>query len=303
MALLVMLGLVLSAGAVRPASVSAVSIDCSTVATPAAAASGSPASPAATVAASPAVAASAAPFPAGGGELTVFAAASLTGAFGEIGGDLEAANPGLKVTFNFAGSQALVTQLTEGAGADVFASANAKQMDAANAAGVIDGASVNFTQNRLAIVVPKDNPGGVKDLADLAKSGVKLVVAAPDVPVGGYAVKSICAAGADASAYGADFVSNVSANIVSQEDNVKAVLAKVQTGEADAGITYTTDVSPAAAQDVTLIAIPTAVNVIAKYPIAAVKGGDAALAAAFISYVNSAAGQATLQKWGFEPKP
>ena len=299
MALVMMFSLAMGIGVVSPASVSAVSIDCSTSATPAAGAS-----PAAkTSVASPAAAASAVAFPSGGGELTVFAAASLTDAFNQIAKDLEAANPGLKITYNFAGSQALVSQLTQGATADVFASAGKKQMDAAIAAGVIDGKPVNFTQNRLAIVVPKDNPAGINTYRDLAKSGVKLVLAAPAVPVGGYAVQSICAAGKDDQTYGATFVSKVAKNIVSQEDDVKAVLAMVQTGEADAGITYTTDVSAAVAKDVTLIPIPAPVNVIAKYPIAAAKGGNAALASAFIAYINSDAGQATLKTYGFEPKP
>ena len=294
MALMVAISLLLGVGVTAP--VAAVGIDCPTAAAPGAASPASAPS-AATPDASPVA------FPSGGGNLTVFAAASLTDVFTQIGKDLEAANPGLKIAFNFAGSQALVSQLTEGARADVFASAGKTQMDAAMKAGVIDGAPVNFTQNRLAIVVPKDNPAGIATMADLAKGGIKLVLAAPAVPAGGYAVQSICAAGQDAATYGADFVSKVAANVVSEEDNVKAVLAKVQIGEADAGITYTTDVSPEAARDVTLISIPTAVNVIAKYPIAAVHGGNANLAAAFIAYINSDAGQATLKSHGFEPKP
>jgi molybdate transport system substrate-binding protein len=302
MAMTVLLSLLLGVSA--PAFVSAANtIDCSTVATPAA---GSPTSATTSAGAStPAAAAAASPaaFPAGGGTLTVFAAASLTDSFNQIAKDLQAANPGLKIVYNFAGSQALVSQLTQGATADVFASAGKKQMDAAVAAGVITGKPVNFTQNRLAIVVPKDNPAKIAGMADLAKSGLKLVLAAPAVPVGGYAVQSICAAGQDSATYGADFVSKVGANVVSEEDNVKAVLAKIQTGEADAGITYTTDVTPAVAKDVLLIPIPAAINVIAKYPVAAVNGGNADLANAFITYLTSDAGQATLKTYGFEPKP
>jgi molybdate transport system substrate-binding protein len=300
MALFVAFSLLLGIGVAAPTSVAAVSIDCSGVATP-----GAAATPAVAPNSGTPVAAAASPvaFPAGGGSLTVFAAASLTDAFTQIGKDLEAANPGLKISFNFAGSQALVSQMTEGASADVFASAGKTQMDAAVKAGLIDGKAANFTQNRLAIVVPNDNPAGIQSMTDLAKSGVKLVLAAPAVPVGGYAVQSICTAGQDATTYGADFASKVAANVVSEEDNVKAVLAKVQTGEADAGITYTTAVSPEVAKDVTLIPIPAAVNVIAKYPIAAVHGGNADLAAAFIAYINSDAGQATLKTYGFEAKP
>jgi molybdate transport system substrate-binding protein len=300
MAIAMLLSLLLGVGAASPASIAAATaIDCSAVPTPTAAAS--PAAPSS--AASPAASASPVVFPAGGGTLTVFAAASLTDAFTQIAKDLEAANPGLKIVSNFAGSQALVSQLANGASADLFASAGKAQMDAAIEAGVIAGAPVNFTQNRLAIVVPKENPAKIASLADLAKPGLKLVLAQPSVPVGGYAVQSICRAGQDSATYGADFVSKAGANVVSQEDNVKAVLAKVQIGEADAGIVYTTDVTPAAAKEVTLIPIPDAVNVIAKYPIAAVKGGNAELASAFIAYLESDAGQATLAAYGFEPKP
>jgi molybdate transport system substrate-binding protein len=242
-------------------------------------------------------------FPEGGGELTVFAAASLTDSFNQIKTDLEAANPGLSITYNFAGSQALVTQLTEGAPADVFASASNALMKNAVEAGVIDGTATVFTQNRLAIVVPKDNPAGVESMADLSKDGLKLVLAQAEVPVGMYARQSICTAGMDTATYGEGFVEAVGANIVSEEDNVKAVLTKVQLGEADAGIVYTTDVTADVADDVTMIEIPAAINVVAKYPIAPVAGGNADLAAAFISYILRPEGQATLQQFGFEPKP
>jgi molybdate transport system substrate-binding protein len=264
-----------------------------------------PATPAASGAAATPVPAEAAEvaFPEGGGELTVFAAASLTDSFDQVKTDLEAANPGLTITYNFAGSQALVTQLTEGAEADVFASASNAQMKNAVDAGVIDGAATVFTQNRLAIVVPKDNPAGVAGPADLGKDGLKLVLAQAEVPVGQYARQSICTAGLDTTTYGKGFVEAVGANIVSEEDNVKAVLTKVQLGEADAGIVYTTDITADVAEDVTLIEIPAAINVVAKYPIAPVAGGDADLAAAFISYILSNEGQATLQSFGFEPKP
>ncbi len=235
-------------------------------------------------------------------EITIFAASSLTDAFNAIGSDLEAANPGLDLVFNFAGSQALVTQLTEGAKADVFASANNSQMKAASDGGVIAGEPQTFAHNRLAIVVPKDNPAGIASIADLGNDGVKLVLAAEDVPVGQYARQSICIAGADTATYGDGFVDNVSSNIVSNETNVKNVLAKVQLGEADAGIVYVTDVTSDVAADVTLIEIPDTVNVIASYPVAAVTDGNADAANAFITYLLSAEGQATLASFGFQSR-
>ena len=242
------------------------------------------------------------PFPENSGEVTIFAASSLTDAFNVIGADLEAANPGLDLVFNFAGSQALVTQLTEGAKADVFASANNRQMKAASDGGVIAGEPQTFALNRLAIVVPKDNPAGIASVADLGKDGVKLVLAAEDVPVGQYARQSICIAGSDAATYGDSFIDNVSGNIVSNETNVKNVLAKVQLGEADAGIVYVTDVTSDVAADVTLIDIPDTANVIASYPVAAVTDGNADAANAFITYLLSAEGQATLANFGFQSR-
>lgn len=294
LALMVMLTFGALTGAGNPSIARAISIECAPV---------TPAATAAAKAASPAAAAEPAAFPEAGGELTVFAAASLTDSFNKIKADLEAAHPGLTIIYNFAGSQALVTQLTEGSPADVFASASKAQMEKAVEAGVIDGTAQVFTQNRLAIVVPKDNPAGIQSPADLAKDGVKLVLAQAEVPVGQYARQSICNAGNDTATYGEGFVAKIGANVVSEEDNVKAVLTKVQLGEADAGIVYTTDITESVAPDVQLIEIPAAINVVAKYPIAPVKGGNAELAAAFIDYVLGPDGQATLQSFGFEPKP
>jgi molybdate transport system substrate-binding protein len=281
------------AGGLGPRSSLAASIDCSsTPATPTAAAS-----PESQPAATPIA------FPQDGGALTVFAAASLADSFNRMAKDLEAAHPGLKIQFNFAGSQTLVSQLKEGAQADVFAAANTTQMAAAVKNGSIDGAPAIFTQNRLTIVVPKDNPAKIANPADLAKGGIKLVLAASAVPVGQYARASICKMNADPATFGSDFAAKVGANIVSEENDVKAVLAKVQTGEADAGIVYTTDITPSAARDVTQNAIPAAVNIIANYPIAAVEGGNQELANAFIAYVLGPEGQATLKSFGFEPAP
>jgi molybdate transport system substrate-binding protein len=280
-----------------PASrlVAAQSFECAQAATPAVS-QAAVAPPVAEDAATPAAA-----FPEEGGELTVFAAASLTDAFNSMKETLESDHEGLTITYNFGGSPTLVTQLAEGAAADVVALASLRQMDAAIEQEVIAGEATNFAQNRLAIVVPADNPADVQTPVDLAKDGLTLVVAAAEVPVGQYARESVCKMGNDETRFGEGFVSKVAANVVSEEDNVKAVLTKVAIGEADAGFVYTTDVTADVADDVLLIDIPTEVNVIARYPIAAAAGGDAELAQAFIDYVLGKDGQATLVEFGFEP--
>lgn len=234
------------------------------------------------------------------GDLTVFAAASLTDAFGLVQQNLEDANPDLSITFNFAGSQQLATQLAEGADADLFASANATQMTAAQEAGRVEAEPVIFVRNRLAIIVPADNPAGVQEPGDLARDGLKLVVANPDVPVGGYTLDMLDKLSAD-PALGAGFRASVEANFVSLESNVRQVVTKVQLGEADAGIVYVSDLTPDVREDVQLIEIPAEFNVIAEYPIAPVADGNAELAQAFIDFVLSEGGQAALEEWGFTP--
>jgi len=230
--------------------------------------------------------------------LNVFAAASLTDAFTEIGRNFETANPGVTVTFNFAGSQALRTQIEEGAPADVFASANKTEMDMLVAgAHVAEGTSEIFLNNKLVVIVPSDNPAALENLEDLAQSGIKIVFAAEEVPVGKYTRQALDQMNGQ---FGSDFKQKVLANVVSNEDNVKQVVAKVQLGEADAGIVYTSDA--VAAPDLKTIEIPAELNVIAEYPIATLdQPAQAELADGFIAYVLSDEGQAILQKWGFAP--
>jgi len=230
--------------------------------------------------------------------LNIFAAASLTDAFTEIGKNFEAANPGVTLTFNFAGSQALRTQIEEGAPADVFASASGSEMDTTVAGKfVADGTPRVFLNNKLVLILPADNPAGVTKLEDLAKPGLKLVLAAEEVPVGNYARQSLDLMN---DSFGTDFKDKVLANVVSNEDNVKQVVSKVQLGEADAGIVYTSDA--VAAPELKTVEIPSELNVIAKYPIAPlVKSANADLATSFVDYVLSADGQAVLAKWGFAP--
>jgi len=230
--------------------------------------------------------------------LNVFAASSLTDAFTEIGKNFEAANPGVTVTLNFAGSQALRTQIEEGAPADVFASASGKEMDAAvTGKFVADGVKQVFLSNKLVVILPPDNAAGLEKLEDLANPGVKIVLAAEEVPVGNYARQALDLM---SGSFGADFRDKVLANVVSNEDNVKQVVSKVQLGEADAGIAYVSDI--VASPDLKQIEIPTDLNVIAKYPIAPLAASvNAEVAQKFIDYVLSPDGQAILQKWGFTP--
>jgi molybdate transport system substrate-binding protein len=230
--------------------------------------------------------------------LTVFAAASLTDAFGEIGRVFEADHPGVTMAFNFAGSNQLATQIGEGAPADVFASANAAQMDVAVASGRIDaGAPRIFVTNRLVVVYPSDNPAGITALPDLAKPDTLIVLAAEEVPVGRYSLEFLDLAAAD-PAFGATFKDDVLGNVVSYEENVRSVLNKVALGEADAGIVYTSDL--AGVEGVASLEIPDALNVLAEYPIAPLNdSAQADTAAAFVDFVLSDAGQAILVGYGF----
>ena len=232
--------------------------------------------------------------------LTVFAAASLAEAFTEIGHNFELAHPGITVKFNFAGSQTLRTQLEQGAVADVFTSANQTEMDTAIKDGLIEkNTSQILLNNKLVVVLPSKNPANVQTLSDLAKPGLKLVLAADVVPAGKYARQILDNMTKDSS-FGVDFKTKVLANVVSNENDVKQVVAKVQLGEADAGIVYTSDTI--AASDLKTIEIPNNFNVIAKYPIAALnKAPNSGLAAQFTAYVLSSDGQNILAKWGFTP--
>lgn len=242
------------------------------------------------------------PFPDEGGALTVFAGSSLTDAFEQIATDLEAANPNLSITFNFAGSQTLVAQLNQGARADVFAPADDAQMQAAIANGSVAAEPLAFARNRLTVVVPSGNPAELTTAADLAGDNVRLVLAQAEVPAGRYTRQSLCAMADDSATYGDDFLTGVASNIVSEEGDVREVLIKVRLGEADAAIVYVSD-TVAAREEVELIPIPPAVNIDATYPIAAVEGGNGALAAAFIATVLSPTGQESLAAAGFEPIP
>ena len=241
----------------------------------------------------------AAPVP---GEIVVFAAASLTDVFQDMAGAFQQANPDARLTFNFGASSQLATQLAQGARADVFASADQAQMDAARKAEAIVGPDRVFAANRLVLISPGDNPRHIAGVRDLAKDGVKVVTAQADVPIGRYTAQMLDKASAD-PAYGADFGARVQANTVSQEDNVRQVVSKVQLGEADAAVVYSTDLTPQVRDQLQIIQVPDALQTPAAYPIAVARGSNSAGGEAFVAYVLGPQGQATLAKWGFLPPP
>lgn len=231
--------------------------------------------------------------------LIVFAAASLTDAFTAIGAAFERDYPGVEVLFNFGGSSALAAQLDAGAPADLFASANLAQMRVAVESGRVIGAPVIFARNRLVVITPTDNPAGIMTLGDLARPGVQLIVAAPNVPVRVYTDAMLERLAADPR-YGEDFRAAALSNIVSEEPNVRQVAAKVALGEADAGVVYLSDVTPEIAGRVQMIAVPDAFNTLAAYPIAVTNEGNAPeLAESFLAYIMSETGQRILRDWNF----
>jgi molybdate transport system substrate-binding protein len=234
------------------------------------------------------------------GEIVVFAASSLTDAFQEIANTFQQANPNARVTFNFGASSQLATQLGQGASADVFASADTTQMDNAKKAGAVTGQDQVLARNRVVLITPKDNPARINAIKDLANPGVKFVTAQPSVPIGQYTAQMLEKATAD-PAYGADFKTKVVANTVSQEDNVRQVVSKVQLGEADAAVVYSTDATPQVRDRLQIIQVPDPLQTLATYPIAVAKGNNPAGGEAFVAYVVGPQGQATLAKWGFLP--
>ncbi|GAB3136430.1 molybdate ABC transporter substrate-binding protein [Micromonospora sonneratiae] len=221
------------------------------------------------------------------GNVTVFAAASLTESFTRIGKDFEAANPGVKVTFSFAGSSALATQINQGAPADVFASAAPANMKTVTDAGNGVGAPTTFVRNQLVIAVPKGNPKGVTGLADLTKPDAKVALCAEQVPCGAAAKKALDAAG-------------VKLTPVTLEQDVKGALSKVKLGEVDAALVYRTD-AKAAAADVEGIEFPESAGAINDYPIVVLKNAANRTAAqAFVNYVLSDTGRGVLTAAGFQ---
>ena len=226
-------------------------------------------------------------------ELTVFAASSLSAAFtDEIGPAFEGEHEGTTVVFNFAASDALASQIQSEGTADVFASASGTWMDAVqDDPGVSD--RQDFVQNRLVIITPPENRSGIGSIEDLANEGVKLVLAATGVPVGDYSREALANAG---------IAKEAEANVVTNEEDNASVVAKIASGEGDAGIVYESDISAAADNEVVAVEIPDDVNVIATYPVAVVTGApNADLASEFVAFVTGPDGQATLEEYGFMP--
>lgn len=234
--------------------------------------------------------------------LTIFAAASLSDAFKEIGAQFRVAHPGLDLSFNFAGSDQLAQQIIQGAPADVFASANMKQMNVIIQAGAATSGSEHiFARNRLVLIYPHNNPAQLQSLADLTKPGLKLVLANKNVPAGAYALDFLAKA-SQLPSYTATYSPTVLKNVVSYEENVRVVLSKVALGEADAGIVYTTDATSIKDGSIGVFEIPDELNTLASYPIVVTTHAySAELAQAFVAYVLSPEGQNILKKYGFIP--
>jgi molybdate transport system substrate-binding protein len=230
--------------------------------------------------------------------LNVFAASSLTESFNEITTQYEKAHPNVTIKDNYNGSQLLEQQIASGAPADIFASADLANMMKASSANLVDASQV-FAKNRLVVIIPTSNPGKINTLKDLANKGIKIDIEAATVPAGKYSLQVLDNM-AKSSDYGASYEAAVKANFVSMEDNVKAVVQKVQLGEADAGFVYLTDVTAAVKGKVTEVDIPDNFNVIAQYPIAVTKNSThASDAQAFVQYILSSHGQAVLTKYNF----
>ena len=228
-----------------------------------------------------------------GGEettLTVYAAASLTAAFDEIGADFESSHDGVSVEFSYAGSSDLVAQIQEGAPADVFASADEANMEKLTADDLTGSDPVTFASNMLEIAVPPGNPAGIETFQDLGEKDLNLVLCAPEVPCG-------------AAAQSVAEVAGVTLNPVSEEQSVTDVLGKVTSEEADAGLVYVTDVQ-AAGDEVEGITFPEAEEVVNVYPVATIADSDEAdLAQEFVDLVTSDQGQQVLESYGFAPAP
>ena len=234
-----------------------------------------------------------------GRTLTIFAASSLIDAFDELGKVFEQQNEGVEVKQSFESSSTLLTQIQQGAPADVFASAAQEEMDTAVKDGLVVGKPQVFVKNREIILVPNDNPSSVKEFRDVANPGVRLVLAQKDVPASDYALQILDKANAR---YGDDFEKQVLSNLVSRESDVRASVNRVVVGDADATFGYASDYTPDIRDRVKVIPIPGDLNIIATYPIDVLEDAkDPGLAKKWVELVMSKEGQRVLEKWNFEP--
>jgi molybdate transport system substrate-binding protein len=233
--------------------------------------------------------------------LKVFAPSSLTDAAKELGAAYEKANPGVKLAFEFGHTPTQRLQFTEGASGEIFITASQKDMDDAIAdKTVAEGSASVFARNQLVILLPAENKAGVQSVEDLSKSGLRLLVAVTDTPIGKVTMTSFDKMD---KKFGDGFKAKVEANIVSKESGVKPIVSKIKLGEADAGIVYVTDA--VSAPDLKTIQIPADLNMVTQLNVAPlVKAASADQAAQFAAYMLSAEAQTILKKWGFlTPKP
>jgi molybdate transport system substrate-binding protein len=231
--------------------------------------------------------------------LTIFGAASLKGVLDKVKTTDEAANPGTTLTISTDSSATLETQIEQGAPADVFLSADTTNPKKLVDKGLAAGAAVTFAGNKLTIIVPTANPARITSPKDLARTGVKVIAAGDAVPITKYATVLVANL-AKESGYPADFAAKYTANIASKEDNVKAIVAKIELGEGDAGIAYVTDAM--ASTKVTAVDVPDTANVPATYSGVVVKASkNAAAAQAFLTRFAGPDGQAILGSFGFLP--
>lgn len=233
-----------------------------------------------------------------GGSLNIFAAASLTDAFEELGEAFREQNPEADVSFNFAGSSTLAVQIEQGAPADVFASADEEQMRNVLSEELVREPR-EFATNQLVVLVPENNPAGIESFEDLAQPDTRFVLAQEGVPVADYTDETLINADEE---YGGGFREDVLENLVSREADVRAAANRVALGDADATFVYTSDLTPDIQEQVEEIAVPEEVNVIADYPISATESSEnPELAESWVEFVISEEGQSVLEEWGFGP--
>jgi molybdate transport system substrate-binding protein len=235
----------------------------------------------------------------GDGALTVFAASSLTDACGGLAKTFEERNPGVEVRMSFESSSTLLTQIQQGAPADAFASAAKEEMNTAVDEGLVAGEPEVFVRNREVILVPEDNPANIRSIRDLAQPRIKLVLAEEGVPAADYALEILDKANTE---YGNNFKQDVLSNVVSREADARASVGRVTLGDADATFGYASDYTPDVRDRVRVIQIPENLNIVATYPIAALKDAENPdLAQEWVDLVVGEEGQRVLEKWGFEP--